>query len=210
MSRTRVKICGITNAEDAAAVAASGADAIGFNFFEGSSRYIDLENACDIAAGLPPYVTTVALVVDESAERIEEIIATLKPDLLQFHGGETPEFCRQFNHPFVKALAVNGAGDLSARVMAYEGAQGVLLDTATESGFGGTGQTFDWTLVPALSMPVILAGGLNAVNVREAIQALKPYAVDVSGGVEKRKGQKDADKIHEFCDAVRQADQEKL
>lgn len=210
MSRTRVKICGISDAEAAAAVVAGGADAIGFNFYSGSSRYVELETASEITASLPAYVTSVALVVDESPERIEEIIRTCKPDLLQFHGAETPEFCRQFDYPYVKALAVTGDEDLADRVSAYAGSRGVLLDTQADGSFGGTGKTFDWSIVPKLSMPLILAGGLDAGNVREAIRALKPFAVDVSGGVEKTRGQKDVAKIHEFCAAVRKADQERL
>lgn len=210
MRRTRVKICGITNAEDAAGAVASGADALGFNFFPGSVRYAGAESARDIAAELPAFVAKVALFVNESVEGIESTLKVFQPDLLQFHGDETPDFCGQFGLPYIKAMAATGEPGFAERVADYRDARGVLLDTKANGSFGGTGETFDWSLVPALSMPVILAGGLNAGNVREAIRQVSPYAVDVSGGVERSKGQKDIDKMQAFCAAVREADQEKL
>jgi len=210
MSRTRVKICGITNAEDAAGAVASGADALGFNFFPGSARFTKAENARDISAGLPAFVSKVALFVNEDTEGVEATLKVFHADLLQFHGDESPEFCQQFGLPYIKAMAATGEPGFAESVAAYTDAKGVLLDTKANGSFGGTGETFDWSLVPALSMPVILAGGLNAGNVREAIRQLRPYAVDVSGGVERSKGQKDIDKMQAFCAAVREADQEKL
>ncbi|MBL6691688.1 MAG: phosphoribosylanthranilate isomerase [Pseudomonadales bacterium] len=210
MRRTRVKICGITNAEDAAGAVASGADALGFNFFPGSVRFTEAESARDIATELPAFVAKVALFVNESVAGIESILKVFQPDLLQFHGEETPDFCQQFGLPYIKALAATGEPGFADSVAAYTDARGVLLDTRANGSFGGTGETFDWSLVPALSMPVILAGGLNAGNVREAIRQVSPYAVDVSGGVEKSKGQKDIDKMQAFCAAVREADQEEL
>lgn len=210
MRRTRVKICGITNAEDAAGAVASGADALGFNFFPGSVRYAGAESARDIAAELPAFVAKVALFVNESVEGIESTLKVFQPDLLQFHGDETPDFCGQFGLPYIKAMAATGEPGFAESVADYRDARGVLLDTKANGSFGGTGETFDWSLVPALSMPVILAGGLNAGNVSEAIRQVSPYAVDVSGGVERSKGQKDIDKMQAFCAAVREADQEKL
>ncbi len=208
MARTRVKICGITNPEDAAGAVASGADALGFNFFPGSARCIGVQEARSIILTLPGFVTSVALFVDESRDNILKSIQVLKPDLLQFHGSESPEFCRQFDLPYIKAIPVTQGLKLAERVSEYGDARGILLDTQVDGAFGGTGKTFDWSLVPVLSMPVILAGGLNAGNVGDAIRVVAPFAVDVSGGVEKSKGLKDIDKMQAFCKAVRAADQE--
>ena len=210
MARTRVKICGITHADDAAGAVASGADALGFNFFKGSARFTSAEEARATALTLPAFVTTVALFVDEPRENIQRILEVFKPDLLQFHGEETPDFCRQFDLPYIKAMAATGEEDFKDRVAQYSDARGVLLDTKVDGSFGGTGETFDWSLVPELSMPIILAGGLNAGNVREAIRQVSPFAVDVSGGVEVTKGRKDFEKMQAFCAAVREADQEKV
>ena len=208
MPRTRVKFCGITNAEDAGHAVDSGADALGFNFFRGSSRYISPEAAREIASRLPAFVTTVALFVNEDPEDRNRIVELVQPDLLQFHGLEMPDDCRASGRPYIKALPVTEA--LAQQAADYRDASGILLDTQVDGRFGGTGETFDWSLVPPLSMPVILAGGLDAGNVGEAIRTLRPYAVDVSSGVEKAAGRKDKDKMQQFCVAVRAADQESL
>ena len=154
MPRTRVKFCGITNAEDADHAVDSGADALGFNFFRGSSRYISPEAAREIASRLPAFVTTVALFVNEDPEDRNRIVELVQPDLLQFHGVEMPDDCRASGRPYIKALPVTEA--LAQQAADYRGASGILLDTQVDGRFGGTGETFDWSLVPSLSMPVIL------------------------------------------------------
>ncbi len=204
MTAIRVKICGITQVEDALAAAAAGADAIGLVFYARSPRAVDIERARAIIAALPPFVTTVGLFVDIERAELDDILASVPLDLLQFHGDESPEQCEGFNRPYIKALRVRAGDDIAARVDYYPGASGVLLDTYVDGVPGGTGAAFDWSLVPpALSKPVILAGGLHAGNVASAVAQVRPYAVDVSGGVEASKGIKDAEKIGAFIRAAR-------
>lgn len=204
MTAIRVKICGITRVEDALAAAAAGADAIGLVFYARSPRAVDIERARAIIAALPPFVTTVGLFVDIERAELDDILASVPLDLLQFHGDESPEQCEGFNRPYIKALRVRAGDDIAARVDYYPGASGVLLDTYVDGVPGGTGAAFDWSLVPpALSKPVILAGGLHAGNVASAVAQVRPYAVDVSGGVEASKGIKDAEKIGAFIRAAR-------
>lgn len=206
MSNVRSKICGITRIEDALAAADAGADAIGFVFYAKSPRAVDVRQARAIIAELPPFVTTVGLFVNASRCELNEILEVVPLDLLQFHGDETPADCEGFHRPWIKALRVRPGDDLEAACQLYAGAQGVLLDTFVVGVPGGTGEAFDWSLVPAgLSKPVILAGGLSAANVGQAIAQVRPYAVDVSGGVEQSKGIKDAAKIDAFIRAVKQA-----
>lgn len=206
MSNVRSKICGITRIEDALAAADAGADAIGFVFYAKSPRALDVRQARAIIAELPPFVTTVGLFVNASRCELNEILEVVPLDLLQFHGDETPADCEGFHRPWIKALRVRPGDDLEAACQLYGGAQGVLLDTYVAGVPGGTGEAFDWSLVPAgLSKPVILAGGLSAGNVGQAIAQVRPYAVDVSGGVEQSKGIKDAAKIDAFIRAVKQA-----
>ncbi|MBF8747990.1 phosphoribosylanthranilate isomerase [Pseudomonas putida] len=206
MSNVRSKICGITRIEDALAAADAGADAIGFVFYAKSPRAVDVRQARAIIAELPPFVTTVGLFVNASRCELNEILEVVPLDLLQFHGDETPADCEGFHRPWIKALRVRPGDDLEAACQLYGGAQGVLLDTYVAGVPGGTGEAFDWSLVPAgLSKPVILAGGLSAGNVGQAIAQVRPYAVDVSGGVEQSKGIKDAAKIDAFIRAVKQA-----
>ncbi|MFI8556558.1 phosphoribosylanthranilate isomerase [Pseudomonas putida] len=206
MSNVRSKICGITRIEDALAAADAGADAIGFVFYAKSPRAVDVRQARAIIAELPPFVTTVGLFVNASRCELNEILEVVPLDLLQFHGDETPADCEGFHRPWIKALRVRPGDDLEAACQLYGGAQGVLLDTYVAGVPGGTGEAFDWSLVPAgLSKPVILAGGLSAGNVGQAIAQVRPYAVDVSGGVEQSKGIKDAAKIDAFMRAVKQA-----
>jgi phosphoribosylanthranilate isomerase len=202
--RTRVKICGITNVEDALTAVHYGADAIGLVFYKPSPRCVTVDQAIEIVNAVPAFVSTVGLFVDAEAEEIDAVISTAKLDLLQFHGDESPSFCRRFNRPFIKAVRVKRDTNLVQYAEAYEGAKGLLLDAYAEGVPGGTGLVFDWQLIPsALPLPIILAGGLNVSNVSQAIGQAKPFAVDVSGGVEANKGQKDAEKIAAFMQQVR-------
>jgi phosphoribosylanthranilate isomerase len=201
--RTRVKICGITRAEDAASAVELGCDAIGLVFYEPSPRYVPPARASEIVAKLPPFVTAVGLFVDATPDYVQEVLAHVRLDLLQFHGDEAPEYCRQFGVPYLKAVRVRPETNLLQYAAAYADAKALLLDTYVSGTPGGTGVTFDWTLVPkAFPMPIILAGGLDAGNVSEAIRQSRPYAVDVSGGVERQKGIKDADKMAAFMRGV--------
>jgi phosphoribosylanthranilate isomerase len=201
--RTRVKICGITRVEDALAAAVFGVDAIGLVFSEASPRCVTAGQARTIAAALPPFIKVVGLFVDASAEHIRELLGQVPIDLLQFHGRETPEECRQFGHPYIKAVRMVPDVDIAAEARRYTQAAGLLLDAYDPQLAGGTGATFDWTRVPQdLGKPVILAGGLTSENVARAIEAVRPYAVDVSSGVEQGKGIKDAAKIAAFIRAV--------
>jgi len=206
MSNVRSKICGITRIEDALAAAEAGADAIGFVFYAKSPRAVDVRQARAIIAELPPFVTTVGLFVNASRCELNEILEVVPLDLLQFHGDETPADCEGYHRPWIKALRVRPGDDLEAACQLYSGARGILLDTYVAGVPGGTGEAFDWSLVPArLSKPIILAGGLSAANVGQAIAQVRPYAVDVSGGVEQAKGIKSAAKIEAFMQAVKQA-----
>ncbi|ANC82767.1 phosphoribosylanthranilate isomerase [Pseudomonas putida] len=206
MSNVRSKICGITRIEDALAAAEAGADAIGFVFYAKSPRAVDVRQARAIIAELPPFVTTVGLFVNASRCELNEILEVVPLDLLQFHGDETPQDCEGYQRPWIKAMRVRPGDDLEAACQRYAGARGILLDTYVPGVPGGTGEAFDWSLVPArLGKPIILAGGLSADNVGQAIARVKPYAVDVSGGVEQAKGIKDAAKIEAFMRAVKQA-----
>lgn len=202
-ARTRVKICGITRVEDGAAAAAGGADAIGLNFYPPSPRSVDVETAAAIRRALPPFVTAVGLFVNAAQEAVAESAEKVGLDMLQFHGDESPELCGGFGMPYLKAVRVDDAVDLRAQAQRYAGAAGLILDTPDEKLWGGSGRIFDWDLVPAdLSVPVVLAGGLTPENVAEAVRRLRPYAVDVSGGVEASPGIKDAGKIARFIDEV--------
>jgi len=206
MSNVRSKICGITRIEDALAAAEAGADAIGFVFYAKSPRAVDVRQARAIIAELPPFVTTVGLFVNASRCELNEILEVVPLDLLQFHGDETPADCEGYHRPWIKALRVRPGHALEAACQLYSGARGILLDTYVAGVPGGTGEAFDWSLVPArLSKPIILAGGLSADNVGQAIAQVRPYAVDVSGGVEQAKGIKSAAKIEAFMQAVKQA-----
>lgn len=205
--RTRIKICGITRVEDALICAQYGADAIGLVFYDKSPRNVTIAQAKAIVAALPPFVSVVGLFVNAQLNAIQMAISQLHLDVLQFHGDETPQDCEracaQFNLPFYKAVRVNSDTNLLQYCLDYSQAQALLLDAYSDAGYGGTGQTFDWNLIPQnLPKPVILAGGLNADNVADAIRRAQPYAVDVSGGVEHSKGIKDAAKIAAFMQAV--------
>jgi phosphoribosylanthranilate isomerase len=204
---TRIKICGITRAEDASAAAHSGADAIGLVFYEHSPRHVSIAHAKQLADALPPFVTVVGLFVNAETAFVREVIAGVPLDMLQFHGDESPEYCRQFNQPYLKAIRVKAGVDLLQYAARFHTAKGLLLDTHVEGVAGGTGATFDWALIPKqLPLPVILSGGLDAENVAAAIKQVRPYAVDVSSGVEAGKGIKDVVKIAAFINEVKRID----
>lgn len=206
LSVVRSKICGITRVEDALAAVEAGADAIGLVFYAKSPRAVTVQQARSIINAMPPFVTTVGLFVDASRCELGEILDAVSLDLLQFHGDESPESCEGYHRPYIKALRVKPGDDIAAQVALYKNASGVLLDTYVPGIPGGTGEAFDWELVPeGLSKPIILAGGLTAENVAQAVARVRPYAVDVSGGVEAAKGIKDAQKIRAFMQAVRAA-----
>jgi phosphoribosylanthranilate isomerase len=204
---TRVKICGITRTEDAAAAARAGADAIGLVFYEKSPRNVSLDQAHAVLGSLPPFVTSVALFVNPSIEDVQSVLRALPIDLLQFHGDESRDFCRSFARPYVKAVRVKPGVDLVRYAAAYPDARGLLLDAHVEGQAGGTGESFDWGLIPkTLALPVVLSGGLHSGNVAEGISRVRPWAVDVSSGVEVAKGIKDGAKIAAFMQGVRDAD----
>jgi phosphoribosylanthranilate isomerase len=201
--RVRSKICGITRVEDALAAVAAGADAIGLVFYARSPRAVSPEQAAAIVQVLPPFVTSVGLFVNMPRDQLQALLRQVPLDLLQFHGDESPADCEGYGRPYIKALRVRPDEDLAATIANYSGARGILLDTFVEGVPGGTGATFDWSLVPSdIAKPIILAGGLEASNVAAAIRQVRPYAVDVSGGVEASKGIKDANKIRVFVQAV--------
>ena len=204
--RTRIKICGITRLEDAKASVRAGCDALGFVFYKESPRYIALDAFKVIVKELPPFVTKTGLFVNADPAEIEEAIQSGLVNVLQFHGDETPDFCRQFNFPYIKAVAVSSSVDLIQYAKDFHDAEALLLDAYHEHLKGGTGQTFDWNLIPqTLSKPIVLAGGLTVDNVKEAIKKVKPYAVDVSGGVEESKGIKNSLKIQAFIKETQDA-----
>lgn len=201
--RTRVKICGITRTEDALTAVAQGADAIGLVFFDSSPRNVSISLAAEIASQIPAFVTVVGLFVNAEPHFIKEVICNVKLDLLQFHGDETPTECASYSLPFIKAIRVKPDTNLVQYAQDFYFAKALLLDAYTEGMAGGTGHVFDWNLIPKqLTKPVILAGGLTADNVADAIVQINPYAVDVSGGVELSKGIKDAAKIAAFMRQV--------
>jgi phosphoribosylanthranilate isomerase len=199
IGRTRVKICGITRVEDALAAAQAGADAIGLVFYAGSPRHVTVDQAAQIVAALPPWVTVVGLFVNAPRVEVEAVLAAVPIDLLQFHGEEMPAACRGYGRRYVKAVRMREDVDLNVEAARYADAAALLLDAYVPDRHGGTGRRFDWARVPAaLEKPVILAGGLTADNVAQAIRQTRPYAVDVSGGVEAAKGIKDATKMRAF------------
>jgi phosphoribosylanthranilate isomerase len=201
--RVRVKICGITNVADAMDVVRCGADAIGLVFYEPSPRAVSIAQAVEIVKHIPAFVTIVGLFVNADKSYVQAVLSSVRLDLLQFHGDESVEYCESFNRSFIKAIRVKPETNLLQYANEFSASQGLLLDAFTEGVPGGTGHVFDWSLIPThLSLPIILAGGLNADNVSEAIAKINPYAVDVSGGVERNKGFKDSAKMESFMQAV--------
>lgn len=214
-TRTRIKICGLSQESDVDHAVALGADAIGLVFYPPSPRYVTPQRAAELARRVPPFVTVVGLFVNTDAAMLRQIVDTVPLALLQFHGDESPEQCRALaaaagNRPWIHALRVGtdmtSAADLLQSAQAYAGAQGVLFDALVQ-GYGGGGKVFDWSLIPGELAPrAVLSGGLNAQNVTEAIARVRPYAVDVSSGVEARRGVKDHARMTAFVQAVRAAD----
>lgn len=204
--RTRAKICGITRPQDAHAAIKCGADAIGMVFYGPSPRAVTIEQAKEVVASLSPFVTVVGLFVNEERDRIAEILSEVRIDLLQFHGDETPEECSGHGRPYIKAIRMREGVDLKAELNRYSQSEGLLLDTYRKGVPGGTGDSFDWDLVPAeIADSITLAGGLDSENIAQAIREVQPYAVDVSGGVEREKGIKDEQKIAAFMRGVESA-----
>lgn len=202
--RTRIKICGITRAEDARIAVGLGADAIGLVFYAPSPRNVGLDQARAIIAAIPPFVTVVGLFVDPTQDEVESVLRRCSLGLLQFHGDEAPDFCCRFGLPYIKAARVRANADLVQYLAPYHAAQGWLLDAYHERLYGGTGEPFEWKLIPRdLARPVILSGGLTPDNVGAAVRQVRPWAVDVSSGVEASKGVKDAAKIAAFIAGVK-------
>jgi len=203
MLRVRTKICGITRVEDALYAVNAGADAIGLVFYAPSPRNVSIEQAKKICAALPPFVTVVALFVNEQRKEIERICQAVPINLLQFHGDESETDCLGFTIPYIKAIKVRLDSDVGIAETKYKSAQAILVDTYKKGVAGGTGELFDWSLLPAEHQkPLILAGGLTPDNIRKAIQTVQPYAVDVSGGVELKKSIKDHEKVSQFIKEV--------
>ena len=208
--RTRIKICGLTREPDVDAAVTAGADAVGFVFHAPSARHVAIERAAVLARRLPPFVTPVGLFVNAEVDAIERAVAAIPGLLLQFHGDETPAQCEAFGRPYLRAARMGPGFDLLNFASCHANARGLLLDAHVE-GYGGGGKVFDWSLIPRhLPCPVVLSGGLHAGNVIEGILRLRPWAVDVSSGVESAKGIKDAAAMRSFCDAVREADAQLL
>ncbi|MFT7246405.1 MAG: phosphoribosylanthranilate isomerase [Candidatus Azotimanducaceae bacterium] len=205
LMRTRIKICGITDPDDLQLALSLGADAIGFNMFESSPRYVEVDAARSMVDALPPFVSSVGLFVNEAADAVAGICSELPFDILQFHGDEENKFCRQFGKPFIKVLRISSIDDF-AKVDDFPDADGFLFDAHVEGLYGGTGQQIGWELLEGLPDNSILAGGLNAENVAAAITRFKPFAVDVSSGVEASPGKKDVNKMTGFFNAVATAD----
>lgn len=204
--RTRVKICGFTRAEDAVNAARLGVDAIGLVFYPPSPRHVTVETAVEIVRALPAFVTVVGLFVDAGRSLIEQVLRQVPIDCLQFHGDEAPEDCRGYHRPYIKAVRMREGVDVSLLERQYHDAAGLLLDAYHSGMQGGSGSCFDWHLIPSeRSLPLILAGGLDAENARLAIEQIGPYALDVSSGVEAGKGIKDVAKMAAFIRTINQA-----
>jgi phosphoribosylanthranilate isomerase len=204
---TRIKICGITRPEDALRAAELGADAIGLIFFAGSARHVTAPRALEVIARLPPFVTTVGLFVDAPHAEVDAVLSAVPLDLLQFHGEETPAYCESFERPYIKAIAAAPGVDLLQSARFHARARALLVDAYVPGVAGGTGVQADWSAIPRnLPIPVVLAGGLHAGNVSEAIRTVQPWAVDVSSGVEQSRGIKDHNKMAAFVRGVRDAD----
>ena len=205
--RTRIKICGLKEPAHARLAADEGADAVGLVFYGKSPRFVQAEQAAAVAAALPPYVAAVGLFVDEPAESIAALLRRVPLDLLQFQGDETAEFCESFGRPYVRAVRMEEGVDLLEYGRRFKRCRALLLDAHVPGLPGGTGRTFDWKRVPRdLPVPLILSGGLDAANVGEAIREVRPWAVDVSSGVESSRGVKDPAKIVEFIRSTRRED----
>ena len=205
--RTRVKICGFTRVDEAVYAARLGVDAIGLVFYPPSPRHVEIEQAVRIVKALPAFTSVVALFVDEQEARIREVLAQVAIDCIQFHGEESAEACRIYGKRYIKAVRMKNTIDISALALHYHDAAGLLLDAYHPDAKGGTGSQFDWDLIPKhCSLPIILAGGLDASNAKQAVATVKPYALDVSSGVEASKGIKDSLKMAAFIKQVNEGD----
>ncbi|MES9871729.1 MAG: phosphoribosylanthranilate isomerase [Candidatus Sedimenticola sp. 6PFRAG7] len=206
--RCRAKICGITRPEDALEAVHQGADAIGLVFYPPSPRAVSIEQASQVVRVLPPFVTVVGLFVNASEAEISDVLSSVRIDLMQFHGDETHSQCTRYGKPYIKAVRMREGIDLHRIKSDYPDAAGLLLDTYQKGVPGGTGERFNWDMIPAdLVGGIVLAGGLDAENVEQAINSVRPYAVDVSGGVEREKGIKDPEKVAAFMRGVKRANQ---
>jgi phosphoribosylanthranilate isomerase len=206
--RTRVKICGLTRPQDVVAAANAGADAVGFVFYEPSPRSVSIEMAAELIRSLPAFVTATGLFVNPERDYVEEVLSKVPLDLLQFHGDETPEFCQSFSTRWIKAVRVRNRGDIEQAFQDYFRASGLLVDAWVADTYGGTGQSFNWDLIPShRPLPLILAGGLASDNVAAAVQQVRPWGVDVSGGVESGKGIKHTAKMTDFISEVHRVDE---
>ena len=206
-SRTRIKICGLTREQDVQEAVEAGADAVGFVFYAKSARHVDLARAAGLAHSLPPFVTPVGLFVNASAGEVAQAAETIPNLLLQFHGDESPQDCRRAGRPFLRAVRMDAQTPLLDLARQYTDAPALLLDAQVE-GYGGDGKVFDWSVIPPnVPLPVVLSGGLNPANVIDGVMGVRPWAVDVSSGVEQAKGVKNAALMRRFCKAVRDADE---
>ncbi|KPQ01443.1 phosphoribosylanthranilate isomerase [Marinobacter sp. HL-58] len=206
--RTRVKICGITRKQDAIAASAAGADALGFVFYEPSPRCVTPQVARDLVGVVPPFVVATGLFVNPDADYVKHVLSQVPLDLLQFHGDESPEFCNSFGMRWIKAIRVRQRSDIENAFREFHQASGLLVDAWDPQKYGGTGQAFNWSLIPqSRPLPLILAGGLASDNVSRAVAQVRPWAVDVSGGVESSKGIKDVEKITDFINEVHRVDE---
>ena len=200
---TRVKFCGFRHKDDIADAVALGVDALGFVFYEPSSRYVAPEDAAILTCAVPAFLTRVGLFVNENAETIKRISEIARLNLIQYHGEESPEFCDSVGLPYIKAFRVQQDMDIRGAIDRYPNASGFLLDAYVKGQPGGTGERFDWGLIPRSYAPIILAGGLTPDNAKDAIEQVAPWALDVSGGIESKPGRKDPDKMARFMDACR-------
>ena len=200
---TRVNFCGLRHKDDIADAVALGVDALGFVFYEPSSRYVAPEDAATLTRAVPAFLTRVGLFVNENAETIKRIFEIARLNLIQYHGEESPEFCDSVGLPYIKAFRVQQDMDIRGAMDRYPNASGFLLDAYVRGQPGGTGERFDWGLIPRSYAPIILAGGLTPDNAKDAIEQVAPWALDVSGGIESKPGRKDPDKMARFMDACR-------
>lgn len=206
--RTRIKICGITRLEDARIAARAGADSIGLMFFPPSSRFIAIEPALEIRRRLPPYLTVSAVFLDDDEDWVAQVVHRVRPDCLQFHGGEDEAFCAGWMLPYVKSIPMGSVDDIDAYARRYPSAQGFLLDSNVAGRMGGSGDTFDWSDIPdSFDFPLVLAGGIKPSNVADAIARVRPWGVDVSSGVEVSPGIKSAELIEDFVREVKRGDE---
>lgn len=207
-ARVRIKMCGMTREQDAGYAVALGIDAIGLIFYPGSSRNVTIKQAKSIVREIPPFVSIVAVVVNPEAAYLDNILNEIPVQWIQFHGDESPEFCTRFNRPYIKSVAATSTQIINQSIKLYENASAILLDTPSLVQRGGVGQVFDWTVIPEKrNKPIILAGGLDASNVKRAVSLTMPYAVDVCSGIEASPGIKDHSRMLEFVNALRGDDE---